>query len=418
MTMNRIIFLILLLTPLRIWAQDVIVKKDGSTILAKILEVNPNNVKYKKHNNLQGPTYTINISDLLSINYPNGDRDDFSDRKTSESDALETSIPKYINKNGDNRNAEIIELYNRTYLPTSDIRNSSKDAKGYLLIFGVKRNSILSNDEVEMTLVRKETRPAGDLGSVFGEAYCHIIYNIVIKNKTDKVLYVDKGNCFCVWEDETALCFYNPTEQTTVSNGKGTGISLGLGAVAGIAGVGGALGQLASGVNLGGGKNRNVSTTYTQQRIVAIPPHSTQSITNEKCVLTHKTMANDHFQMIEKAESFDIGELSSLEWSRGSARIDAGGRHVSDFRLNRNIVKIGGKTEYNEENTPYTRKYIVTYSTDQTFSSYSSLKAELYLHQLIGCGKIRKGYFPGRYMTKDYIEGIDEYTIEGYYPLD
>jgi len=416
--MKKILALFLLLTSLHVLAQDVIVKRDGSTILAKILEVNPDNVKYKKHKNLQGPTYTINISDLLSINYQNGDRDVFSNRKSLEHDALSTSIPKFINKNGDHRNTEIIDLYNRTYLPTSAIMNSSKNAIGYLLIFGVKSNSILSNDEVEMTLVRKETRPAEDKGSAYGQQYSHIIYNIDIKNKTDKVLYVDKGNCFCVWEDESALCFYDPTEQATVSSGSGSGISLGLGAVAGIAGIGGALGQLASGVSLGGGKNRSISTTYTQQRIVAIPPHSVQSITNEKCVLTKRTFSKDHFQMIEKAESFDIGELSTLEWRTSSLIINSGEIHVSDFRLNPKLVKLGEKKEYNEDNTPYTRKYIITYSSDPTFSYYSSLKAELYLHQVIGCGKLRKGNRPNMILTNDYIEGIDKYTIEGYYPLD
>jgi len=40
-----------------VFAQDVIVKKDGSTILAKVLEVNTDNIKYKKHSNQNGPTY-------------------------------------------------------------------------------------------------------------------------------------------------------------------------------------------------------------------------------------------------------------------------------------------------------------------------------------------------------------------------
>lgn len=43
-------------------AQDVIVKKDGSTIVSKVLEVNTDNIKYKKFSNQNGPTYTISIS--------------------------------------------------------------------------------------------------------------------------------------------------------------------------------------------------------------------------------------------------------------------------------------------------------------------------------------------------------------------
>lgn len=38
-------------------AQDVIVKRDGSTIISKVLEVNTGDIKYKKFSNQGGPTY-------------------------------------------------------------------------------------------------------------------------------------------------------------------------------------------------------------------------------------------------------------------------------------------------------------------------------------------------------------------------
>ena len=64
-------------------AQDVIVKKDGSTILSKVLEVNPADIKYKKFNNPNGPIYTIDKSEIMSINYkPNlGDYKEYTPRK-------------------------------------------------------------------------------------------------------------------------------------------------------------------------------------------------------------------------------------------------------------------------------------------------------------------------------------------------
>lgn len=77
------------------FAQDVIVKKDGSTILSKVLEVNPSNVKYKKSSNLNGPTYSIDISDLLSINYENGDKDCFA-TTTLPDGSNKTSTKKWI----------------------------------------------------------------------------------------------------------------------------------------------------------------------------------------------------------------------------------------------------------------------------------------------------------------------------------
>ena len=67
-----------------IQAQDVIVKKDGSTILSKVLEVNTADIKYKKFSNLNGPTYTIDKSDILAINYENGEKDDFNTVQSSK----------------------------------------------------------------------------------------------------------------------------------------------------------------------------------------------------------------------------------------------------------------------------------------------------------------------------------------------
>ena len=43
-------------------AQDVIVKTDNSTILSKVLEITSTEIKYKKWNNQDGTTYSINRS--------------------------------------------------------------------------------------------------------------------------------------------------------------------------------------------------------------------------------------------------------------------------------------------------------------------------------------------------------------------
>ncbi len=59
-------------------AQDVILKKDNSTILSKVLEINSTEIKYKKWSNQDGPTYSISISEVINIQYQNGNVDKFS----------------------------------------------------------------------------------------------------------------------------------------------------------------------------------------------------------------------------------------------------------------------------------------------------------------------------------------------------
>lgn len=57
------------------YSQDIIELNDGSEIKAKVTEVLPKEIKYKKFNNLDGPIYTINKSKILMIRYENGDKD-------------------------------------------------------------------------------------------------------------------------------------------------------------------------------------------------------------------------------------------------------------------------------------------------------------------------------------------------------
>lgn len=63
-------------------AQDVIIKKDNSTILSRVTKIGETEIEYKKWTNLDGPIYTINRSEVISINYQNGDIERFDDSQT------------------------------------------------------------------------------------------------------------------------------------------------------------------------------------------------------------------------------------------------------------------------------------------------------------------------------------------------
>lgn len=61
------------------FAQDVIHKKDGTKVEAKILSVNEDYVEFKRWNNQQGPTFAISIEKVFKIVYSNGDVDVFDE---------------------------------------------------------------------------------------------------------------------------------------------------------------------------------------------------------------------------------------------------------------------------------------------------------------------------------------------------
>jgi len=60
-----------------IYAQDTIVKRNQEKIIAKILEVNPDNVVYKRYDYQNGPTFTAAKWELNYIVYGNGVKESF-----------------------------------------------------------------------------------------------------------------------------------------------------------------------------------------------------------------------------------------------------------------------------------------------------------------------------------------------------
>jgi len=53
-------------------AQDLIILIDGNVIEAKVTEISPSEIRYKRFDNLNGPTIVIPTANVLSIRYENG----------------------------------------------------------------------------------------------------------------------------------------------------------------------------------------------------------------------------------------------------------------------------------------------------------------------------------------------------------
>jgi len=81
-------------------AQDMIVKKDGSIVKAKITEISEDQIKYKKADNPDGPSYTLSKENVTSINYANGEVEKFdtkakpSKKNEDDEDEAEEEKPK------------------------------------------------------------------------------------------------------------------------------------------------------------------------------------------------------------------------------------------------------------------------------------------------------------------------------------
>lgn len=74
------------------FSQDVITTKSGGNILAKILEIDQTQIKYKKYDNPDGPVYWILKSEVLMVKYENGSVDVFKVEKTVRDSAFTVSL--------------------------------------------------------------------------------------------------------------------------------------------------------------------------------------------------------------------------------------------------------------------------------------------------------------------------------------
>lgn len=106
--MKQLFILLLVLCSATASAQDVIVKKDGSTIVCRIVELNASEIVYKKWSDQKGANYVMNRSDASAINYENG-------KKVNLSETTENLYAPGNQNNGDqqmNDNALLKMYYN------------------------------------------------------------------------------------------------------------------------------------------------------------------------------------------------------------------------------------------------------------------------------------------------------------------
>lgn len=329
-------------------AQDIIVLKDGTLVHSKVCEVTPTEIKYIKLSNPDGPLYTIEKSSVLAINYQNGEKETYAETPSPQSPApaLSPSAPREVAVAPADDNEALIAKYNR--FVTFYGKPKSGYAKNFTYKYGITKNSMLSNQDLGISI---------DFVGAYPDYYA-----IRLTNKTDRTLYVDLGNTFWVDQEGESRIYFDSSEQTTVSHGNAGGGSIGLGSVTEALGVGGTVGTLSSGIAVGGGTHHGVSTTYTNQRILVIPPHGKEYLAKHK-----------------EVEVRPGGLLSSQE-----TKIVIYGEIFRPSEQIKIVVKRNDTKRFSEEISPYKRDFTITYSTQEAFDTYSVAKFGLFVQQVYG----------------------------------
>ena len=407
---KSIVLAMLSLAAINVAAQDVVVKKDGSTILAKVLEVNQDNIKYKKFSNQNGPTYTINLSDVMSVNYENGEKEDFNNRSTTN-DANQGNEAKEIIKDAAPNNAELLNLYAKDYHLNPSYKLKDKETLSGIAFLSFSNTSILSNDEIEIFLERDQTQHPDQSLGVGSNSSPLFRYDIVLKNKTNKSIYVDLANCFRTTNLGVSYCYYS-SDIITENKESTSGGSFNLGGITNAAGIGGVAGSLANATTVGKSNATSLSKTHINQRILQIPPKGRACLSKFEYVTEKKatSLTFGKYELLNQGEEFFFSEYDSHDRPvANSFKLDC-----KTLPLNIGPVKMGEERKFTIDNSPYTANYHLVYSAKEDFSEYSVLSPTLYINKIIG---LRKDLYLREWCHENALKAIvndfGDHTIVG-----
>lgn len=84
--MKTILFILSGIFSIGAFAQDTLYTTKGKIITGKVIEVNSQEIKYKRAANPDGPLYVVDKTEIVLIHYKNGSKDVFENSGTVNSD--------------------------------------------------------------------------------------------------------------------------------------------------------------------------------------------------------------------------------------------------------------------------------------------------------------------------------------------
>jgi hypothetical protein len=151
----------------------------------------------------------------------------------------------------DKKNQKVIDRYNRCHFRVPLGQNIySRKSKDFTAIFGVKTNSLMSNDDIEINFLKKWVD-----NPIYNDKEDRV-YFVQIKNKTADTIYIDRSRCFRTDSDGSKYCYYDPSK---------------------------------------------CSDSLSTQRMIAIPPHAKRNLTDYRWV---KNKRSGYVEIVEYPEEF------------------------------------------------------------------------------------------------------------------
>ena len=366
------IFVLLSFVSLNVSAQDVIVKKDGSTILSKVLEVNQNDIKYKKYSNQNGPTYTISKAELMSINYEGGDKDVFTDSQPATQQEPANGGFE-VNPNLEADNLKLVQQFNQRELVYNG--KQGKKANDFIGVLGLKEGSILETPElkVDFAIKRfltkfdgKETEfvELGEKSNLAALGLENMVLVVTLTNKSNRSIYIDQGNSFVLHYQKGVIPFYTPKSSTTgTASSDGSSVAFGGSHV---------------GFIVGSSEAETSSTTIYSQRIVTIPPKGTISLEPQDVGLSYHD-PKYKVSYMKKMSDYLVMQCY-LPFFLQKSLVEENDKY---YAVEFDKLKIGESIDVPmQDDNPFSVH--LTYSFDEQQKATQSMRQDFYLRKLIG----------------------------------
>ena len=364
-----VILFVLLSAMVSVSGQDVLITADGDIMNVYVDDIGSSSVYYKMENTPEASILRIDKSLVYMIKRTDGTKYDLGNASTP---AVQTAVPApvsapqlsdEVSKEMMAENKVRVERCNSWHPECTEDKEG--DANMIFCSFALSEDSQLINDEVLLSIQWGHVSYDNPKEPTFYKSYgtSEQAIAVTVNNQTDRMIYLDLGNSFFIRGD-MATAYYIPTA-TSTSSTSGSGLGVNAGAVAGALGIGGSVGKLASGINVGGGSSSTTTSVTYSQRVIAVPPKSSKSLGYQhlfegySCnglVVSH---LNKHFPIFPEFSFKD----------------DKGKKY--DYQI--------GETHFfNQHNTPLKFSVMVSYSYTEDCASTKSMRVDMYADQILG----------------------------------
>lgn len=374
-------------------AQDKIITKDGDVLQGWNVEISEKFVFYCTENKADAAIKRMEKDKVLMVKRQDGstvnlykDAQPAAEQTTATTETA-TSEPimlkvSDLNETAKKANEELISHMNDAIVYKPEEGKDDEDANRALIGFGVKDGSVMDDGNVSISFVLGTMFKAGKKKApVFRKDFCYEdrldnpAVVVRVENKSNRTIYIDLGNSFFVRMGKS-ICYYVPSSTTTNSSSTSGG-AVNLGSIAGAFGVGGVVGTLANGVNVGGSGTNGTSNTTYAQRVISVPPKASYDLNamylfgNEYSEIVSGLYYNYYFSM----NPYDYCLTMSYKEDK---------------------LKNGSHYKYTSENSPIEMSAIVSYSFSENCTDERMMPVNLYMKDLIGIKKnITKGKTKG-----------------------